>query len=278
MEFDAGDFDFDYFLLAKKQHVSHWIMDAVRLNVQVFRLSFAELESFCLPDLPLVSQHLVRLELACVDANDSILDFSGCPSLLVLRMKYCFLNAGKLMISASLKKLIMIDCEFRRGERTRVSLPSLISLELTRCYGRTPLLECIPSLERAIVSLADSSEDYCIDGGTGDCGDDSCEGCKYYYGSDDNRNDCVFLKGLSEATHVELSACPSVVCLQLHSHLPPIAISVLISCEVNSSINNALSIEFTEKRYANVCYTLFIIQTIILVIQSKLLVLVLRRF
>ncbi|RCV06752.1 hypothetical protein SETIT_1G188800v2 [Setaria italica] len=209
MKFDAGDFDFDYFLLAKKQHVSHWIMDAVRLNVQVFRLSFAELESFCLPHLPLVSQHLVRLELACVDANDSILDFSGCPALVVLRMKYCFVNAGKLL-SASLKKLIMINCEFRRGNRTRISLPSLVSLELIRCYGRTPLLECIPSLERAIVSLAGYSEDYCIDGGTGDCGDDSSEGCRYYYGSDGNRNNCVFLKGLSEATHVELSACPGV--------------------------------------------------------------------
>ena len=55
MKFDAGDFDFDYFLLAEKQHESHWIMEAVRLDVQVLRLSFSDLESFCLPD----RRHLV---------------------------------------------------------------------------------------------------------------------------------------------------------------------------------------------------------------------------
>ncbi|KAG2556521.1 FBD-associated F-box protein At5g56370-like [Panicum virgatum] len=203
MKFAAGDFDFDYFLLAEKQHVSHWIKEAVRLDVRVLQLSFAELESFCLPDLHLVCQHLVRLELSCVDANDSILDFSGCPALVALRMKYCFINADKLF-SASLKQLRMIDCEFPRN-RTRISLPSLISLELTRCHGWTPLLECTPSLETAIVSLARDSEDYCANNGT-ICGDGSCESCQYHYGFDDNRNNCVFLKGLSEATHVELSA------------------------------------------------------------------------
>ncbi|CAL5021541.1 unnamed protein product [Urochloa decumbens] len=212
MKFHARDFDFDYFLLAEKQHVSHWIMDAVRLDVKVFRLSFAELESFCMPDQPLVCQHLVRLELACVDANDSILDFSACPALVVLRMKYCFLNAGKLF-SASLKQLSMFCCEFHRTNRTRILLPSLVSLELTSCYGRTPLLDCIPSLETAIVSFDHDSEDYCIYDGTSDCGDDSCEGCRYYYGSDKYRNNCVFLKGLSEVTHMELSAYPDVFVL-----------------------------------------------------------------
>jgi len=213
MKFAAGDFDFDfdYFLLAEKQHVSHWIKEAVRLDVRVLQLSFAELESFCLPDLHLVCQHLVRLELSCVDANDSILDFSGCPALVALRMKYCFINADKLF-SASLKQLRMIDCEFPRN-RTRISLPSLISLELTRCHGWTPLLECTPSLETAIVSLARDSEDYCANNGT-ICGDGSCESCQYHYGFDDNRNNCVFLKGLSEATHVELSAYHGVVCSQ----------------------------------------------------------------
>ncbi|CAL4968907.1 unnamed protein product [Urochloa decumbens] len=181
MKFHARDFDFDYFLLAEKQH-------------------------------PLLCQHLVRLELACVDANDSILDFSACPALVVLRMKYCFLNAGK-MFSASLKQLSMFCCEFHRTNRTRISLPSLVSLELTSCYGRTPLLDCIPSLETTIVSFAHDSEDYCINDGTSDCGDDSCEGCRYYYGSDKYRNNSVFLKGLSEVTHMELSAYPDVFVL-----------------------------------------------------------------
>ncbi|CAL5021542.1 unnamed protein product [Urochloa decumbens] len=118
MEFD------EYFLPAQKHHVDHWIMDAVRLNVQVFRLSFADLKSFCLPYLRLVCQHLVRLELVRVDAYDSILDFSGCPALVVLRMEHCFLNAGK-MFSPSLKQLSMFCCEFHRTSRTRISLPSL---------------------------------------------------------------------------------------------------------------------------------------------------------
>ncbi|CAL4887430.1 unnamed protein product [Urochloa decumbens] len=203
MEFD------DYLLPAQKHHVGQWIMDAVRLNVQVFQLSFADLKCFCLPYPRLVCQHLVRLEPVRVEANDIILDFSGCPALVVLRMEYCFLNAAK-MFSPSLKQLSMFCCEFHRTSRTRISLPSLVSLTLTRCSGRTPLLECMPTLETAIVSLDRDCKDYCINRSTGVCGHYICEGCQYYYGSDDNRNNCVFLKGLSEAAHVELSTYPGV--------------------------------------------------------------------
>ncbi|XP_062182484.1 putative F-box protein At1g49610 [Phragmites australis] len=193
-DLDASDFDFNYSLPAEKRHVSSWIWRAVCRQVRVFRLSFNDLETFLLPDLPLVSQHLTRLELACVITNNSFLDFSGCPALVDLKMEYCLFNADKLS-SPSLKQLSMTGSEFCPSNRTRMSLPSLVSLELTLYSGRAPLFESMPSLVTANVSL------YSM----GDPGDCSCYGCIHYYESDDDRTSCVLLKSLSEATHLELS-------------------------------------------------------------------------
>ncbi|KAL6658545.1 hypothetical protein ACP70R_004131 [Stipagrostis hirtigluma subsp. patula] len=209
MDLDASDFDFDYFLLSDNGHVSRWIWNAVHLRVRELRLALMDLETFCLPDLPFVSQHLTRLELVCVEANSRFLDFSGCPALVDLKMEYCFFNADK-MSSASLQRLAMTDSQFRVDDRTRLSLPSLISLELTLYSGRAPLLESMPSLEMANIILYRGCEDSCCHGGPGDC---SCDGCQYYYGSDvdHTRTSCMLLNGLSEARHLELSSYADVL-------------------------------------------------------------------
>lgn len=66
-----------------------------------------------------------------------------------------------------------------------------------------------------------SAPDQCSKGRFDDCGADLCHGCRYYYYGDAeygpgyDRNDSIFLKSLSEATDLELSAKSDVVCLQL---------------------------------------------------------------
>ncbi|TVU18816.1 hypothetical protein EJB05_34930 [Eragrostis curvula] len=160
--------------------------------------------AFRLARVPLVSRYLTKLELDCVETNKSVLDLSGCPVLAEVKMEYCFINADEIS-SASVKQLTMKECEFRQKRRTRISLPSLISLELTLYSGRAPLLGSMPSLESAIVSLNYGCEDHC------DCDEDSCYGCRYYYMPDDDGTSCVLLNGLSEATHLQLSSYPDVV-------------------------------------------------------------------
>ncbi|TVU18824.1 hypothetical protein EJB05_34939, partial [Eragrostis curvula] len=200
--FDPRDFDFDFYELAQKLRSRRWIWYALCCNVRVLRLSLDDMAAFPLARVPLFSRYLTKLELDCVETNNSVLDLSGCPVLVEVKMEYCFINADEIS-SASLKKLTMKECEFRRKRRTRISLPSLISL-VTLYSGRAPLLGSMPSLESAIVSLNYGWEDHC------DCDEDSCDGCRYYYIPDDDGTSCVLLNGLSEATHLQLSSYPDV--------------------------------------------------------------------
>jgi hypothetical protein len=75
--------------------------------------------------------------------------------------------------------------------------------------------ESMPFLVTTIVRIGPKCyqpSDRCEKGGSGDCGDEACEGCRYYYGSHDDREHCVFLGGLSQVTDLELSADPDMVC------------------------------------------------------------------
>jgi hypothetical protein len=170
---------------------------------------------FTLSDRPLASEHLTRLELAGVQGNAGVLDFSGCPSLEELKMVDC--SVGSLdMHSQSLKHLSIKYCLFYRNYRTALSFPNLVSFKFITNVGRAPLLEIMPLLQSAEVKFDHFFEDKCSNGRTDDdCGDTDCYGCYYYYGPDDY--DCVFLEGLTEATHLYLSAFPQLVCFQLPS-------------------------------------------------------------
>ncbi|TVU26390.1 hypothetical protein EJB05_28935 [Eragrostis curvula] len=203
-QFDPRDFNFDFYELAWKRHTRLWIGRALGCNVRMLRVSLDDMAAFRLARRPLFSQHLTRLELDCVETKNSHLDFSGCPVLVEMKMEYCFINA-KEMSSASLKQLTMKECEFRQHQRTRISLPSLISLELSVYSGRAPLLGSMPSLEEAIIGLNYGCSDYCVEGGPSECEDDSCGGCQYYNDSDDDGTSCLLLNGLSEATNLQLS-------------------------------------------------------------------------
>jgi hypothetical protein len=165
-----------------------------------------------LSDLHLVSQHLTRLELVGVRVNDSIVDFSGCPALLELRMDACDVFVNQL-VSPSLKHLHMARCYSSDYTRVLISLPSLVLLELIECQGRIPLLGSLPSLARAVVILNGDCTDRCSNGRFDCC--DGCDGCYDYYGPGYDRDSCIFLKGLSEATDLELSAFSDVVRLRV---------------------------------------------------------------
>uniref|UniRef100_A0ACD5W7Z9 Uncharacterized protein n=4 Tax=Avena sativa TaxID=4498 RepID=A0ACD5W7Z9_AVESA len=192
--------------------LSLWILHALLLQVRVLR--FWPNNYIFLPERPLFSQHLTTLYLISVTTNDSVLDFGGCPALVYLQMVDCYISSDKIS-SSSLKHLRMSSCPFDFYSRTRMSLPNLVSLELDHIVGRTPLLESMPSLVTAIVKLGCLSADCCEKGGSDDCGDNECEGCRYYYGSEDDCRQCVILRGLSKATALELSTYPHALVFKM---------------------------------------------------------------
>jgi hypothetical protein len=104
------------------------------------------------------------------------------------------------------------SCQFYDNHRTRLSLLNLVSLELDYIPGRTPLLESMPSLVTAIVTLVCESCDRYEEDEPGGCDDHLCDGCRYYYDSDDYCRHSVILQGLLQATSLELSSEPDVVC------------------------------------------------------------------
>ncbi|KAI4997621.1 hypothetical protein ZWY2020_052963 [Hordeum vulgare] len=191
--------------------VNLWIRHALLCQARILSVHLGrDNNSFeLLEDLPLVSLHLTRLELCNVVLNDSILNFSSCPALEELWMRGCYVQADMIM-SQSLKRLTILDCTFYPNERTRISVPSLVTLELIECWGRTPLLESMPSLVTGSIKLADC-DDCCGKEAGGSCVDDTCENC----GSNNNGSrDCVLLNGLSEAKSLELIAEPCVFILK----------------------------------------------------------------
>ncbi|KAK1653187.1 hypothetical protein QYE76_070992 [Lolium multiflorum] len=219
---DTCDFDFDSdgFMQspANEQHAGRWIHQLVS---RVRALRIRVVEDFMEPsplfqDLHPVSQHLTRLELIGVGVNDKVVDFSGCPALVELNMEDCDVFLQKIL-SPSLKHLRIARCYASEYYRILMSLPALVSLELIQFHrGRVPLLERLPQLDRAIVVLNEECNDQCYQDRFDGCGDESetCDGCYYYYGDPEypqsepfyDRNNSIFLKGLSEATCLELSA------------------------------------------------------------------------
>ncbi|TVU46295.1 hypothetical protein EJB05_05821, partial [Eragrostis curvula] len=143
---------------------------------------------------------LKDLDLECARLNEDsnhVVDFSGCPALLKLKMKYCRVNADQ-MRSPSLEHLTMVGCYFREMECTLIRLPSLITLEFTDCFGRKPLLEDFPSLAKAFVRL----DHCCYDNFWRKRGDDKHPECKCSFD--------VFFHALSNVRCMELSAPPDL--------------------------------------------------------------------
>ncbi|WVZ53623.1 hypothetical protein U9M48_004537, partial [Paspalum notatum var. saurae] len=201
-------------------HVNLWIRHVIRCQVRRLQLSIsredkAEGLHFYVDNLPLVSRHLTRLELTDTGLNDSFLDLSGCPLLEDLEIyNGCFVCV-KRILSNSVKRLT-IECSiFSDNIRTRIDVPSIVSLRVKDpSWGKTPTLGSMPLLVEAFVrfGLGAESMDHCDNSDSGDCNDDQCEGCYALEGdqsndstnNDTNRNRSVLLQGLSEAKSLVL--------------------------------------------------------------------------
>jgi hypothetical protein len=214
-EFKLGEFQHE-----DVPRVNHWLRHAMMRKVRVFSLNMSPGEAptpyLELDDQPLASQHLTRLDLSYVQARNSFLDFSSCPSLENLVLRYCEFWSATKISSKSVKDLAIISCEITASisehpiPRLRICAPNLVYLHIDDIEGRTPVLDSMPSLVRAFVRMIDDCEDTCDK-----LLDNSQCGCEYCTtsgnGGDDNHS--VVLKGLSEATDLELISSPELVYL-----------------------------------------------------------------
>lgn len=191
-------------------YVNLWTRFAVQWGVRALTLRIDHREYLNLDGLPLVSRRLRTLHLDGVGLEETFLDFSSCPALEDLKMRFCDINVHKIT-SPSLKRLRIIYCHSSLNYQFRVCTPSVISLELDNFSGRTPFLENMVFLENACVNLGSSCEDICLKYDDCDvfCGDNDigCENCVAY---NDSSKKCVLLGGISDAIHMELISEPDI--------------------------------------------------------------------
>uniref|UniRef100_A0A0E0BGE7 F-box domain-containing protein n=1 Tax=Oryza glumipatula TaxID=40148 RepID=A0A0E0BGE7_9ORYZ len=195
---DTCELSFDQIRRQDIPRVNLWIRHIVMCKVRVLVL---HLNPSCheLDELPLVSQHLTRLELSGLILNDSFLNFSSCPALDYLEIVQCYFSSLTKITSQSLKRLRIIKCF--TGSRPHVHATNLISLHLDT-ITRTPVLERLPSLVKADIKLNSQCRDFCsFDDFSGGCNHEFCGGCRGV-----QAENCVLLRGLSEAKNLALVA------------------------------------------------------------------------
>ncbi|KAJ1275040.1 hypothetical protein BS78_05G106400 [Paspalum vaginatum] len=192
--------------------VNLWFRHAVTCNVRVLKLYICDNDYIDpwleIDDLPLISRTLTRLDLHCVKCQDSFLNFSSCPALEYLRFEDCHLASTKKILSDSLKVLSIIDSPLG-DSRIRIYAPNLASLRLDDFWDKTPILESMPALERAFVRIDGHCDDRCrkILDPNQDC---VCESCGSFDSIGDYGDNCVLLKGLSEAVDLVLISTPDM--------------------------------------------------------------------
>ncbi|KAB8114558.1 hypothetical protein EE612_054033 [Oryza sativa] len=204
---DACEINLGTFRSQDDPQINLWIRHVLLCEAQDLWVHLSiDNNSFEMENLALVSRHLTRLELSNVVLKDHFLNFSSCPALEELVTRNCHIEAEEIL-SESLKWLTAVDCVFSSYPRTRISLPSLVTLELTEPWGSTPVLESMPSLLTASIKLTDCDDHCGKEEFGGSCDDNACDNCGANGGSS---GDCVLLDGLSEAESLELIAKPRV--------------------------------------------------------------------
>jgi hypothetical protein len=172
---------------------------------------------------------LTKLKLIDTGLNDSFLDFAACPALEDLVIyNGSFVHVSKIS-SKSLKRLAIIDSSFNQHTRTRIYVPSLITLWLEDNWDRTPVLESMPLLMAAFVRFIKESVDRCFYSDSWDCHNEYCQGCYDLQGV--NSDECLLLKGLSEAENLTLIDEQDTVCSN-PIYVLPFFISVAISVKL----------------------------------------------
>uniref|UniRef100_A0ACD5WBP4 Uncharacterized protein n=1 Tax=Avena sativa TaxID=4498 RepID=A0ACD5WBP4_AVESA len=180
-----------------------WIQKASMLKPRILIIDYKEELSLQIHIMPLIFGDLSTLELKSVDLRDELLDFSRCPALKNLLLRFCFIGLTKNISSQSLEHLTIMYCTFLSDAHIRISAPSLISLVLFENYGNTPFLDSMPSLVNASVKLHDCEYRCCQEEYGILCSDNGCRKCG---ANVDRSRDCVLLKGLSKAKSLELVA------------------------------------------------------------------------
>uniref|UniRef100_A0A0E0MDL2 F-box domain-containing protein n=1 Tax=Oryza punctata TaxID=4537 RepID=A0A0E0MDL2_ORYPU len=204
---DACEIELGTFRSQDDPQINLWIRHVLLCEARVLRVHLSiDNNSFELEDLALVSRHLARLELSNVVLKNHFLNFSSCPALEELVTRNCHIEAEEIL-SESLKLLTTVDCVFSSYPRTRISVPSLVALELTEPWGSTPVLESMPSLLTASIKLTDCDDHCGKEEFGGSCDDNACDNCGANGG---NSGDYVLFDGLSEAKRLELIAKPRV--------------------------------------------------------------------
>jgi len=156
-----------------------------------------------LDDLPLVSKYLTRLHLRGVGCNASFLNFSSCPALEYLEFVFCDVSSTQQISSEYLKCLSITGSIFSEDYRIRICAPNLVSLRLDDLWCNTPILESVPGLAKAFVRITGLCEDSCSKLWDPH---QHCD-CQYCNSSDnigDGADNCMLLKGLSEAKSLVL--------------------------------------------------------------------------
>ena len=128
-----------------------WIRHVLLCQAQVLSITLFSEWKLVFHGPPLVSRHLRILELMFLDLNGSILDFSSCPSLEVLKLTECSITTAKIS-SRSVKRLSIQECAFCHDSRTRISVPSITVLHLDASCAKAPFLESNTSLKTAFLS------------------------------------------------------------------------------------------------------------------------------
>uniref|UniRef100_A0A0E0IZH7 F-box domain-containing protein n=3 Tax=Oryza TaxID=4527 RepID=A0A0E0IZH7_ORYNI len=195
------------------QCVMMWVMYALICQVQVLKIhNFNERYIEIDGSMPLVSQHLTKIELSGIVLKDCFLNFSSCPALKELYFtKNCCFDSVKKIFSQSMQCLRIFCCQFSEYHRTLIYAPSLIRLFLEGFWGRTPFLERMPSLVEASVRPHQDCDDWCSNTYTGNCEDEDCDGCHGMIDKISNSSNCVLLGGLSEAKSLKLIAGPEII-------------------------------------------------------------------
>uniref|UniRef100_A0A0D9XQ53 F-box domain-containing protein n=1 Tax=Leersia perrieri TaxID=77586 RepID=A0A0D9XQ53_9ORYZ len=185
------------------RRVNLWIRHAVASRVRTLVIDNIVWRGMQVDDVPLVSQHLTRLELVRVELTNRFCHLSSCSALEYLKIDECNVYCPNIIsLAGSLQSLIITQCSFYNGLRTRICVPSLVSLQLEDNLAMTPVLESMPSLVEATVTISSACSDYCRKDGSGYCGLEDCSYCSPV----NDKKDCFLLNGLSEAKNLVLTA------------------------------------------------------------------------
>ncbi|XP_051206607.1 MEIOTIC F-BOX protein MOF-like [Lolium perenne] len=181
------DDEYSYF----DPHVDLWIRHALstcRARSLTVRIPLPADQDRWSPK-PFASPHLTTMRLQGVDLDHGSLDFSCCTKLLHLSLTACSLD-GDAIVSPSLERLHIMDCASESP--IRISTPSLRHLQLSGHHDgictAPSSLDTMPCLTNASIQLTGF-----VEGGDGDA----------------NAGRSLILRGLSEATSLELIATRS---------------------------------------------------------------------